>query len=109
MRTAITKPKAALARLHCWLRVTKEHRAVAGAAYSAYVSLLCQLDTTARLRPLRHLHGSLDRLRRKLHCSNGRLADGTNKDPLGQRVYRTRKRIREEIPNHCSTIIIFPV
>ena len=81
MRTAITKPEAALARLHCWLRVTKEHRAVAGAAYSAYVSLLCQLDTTARLRPLRHLHGSLDRLRRKLHCSNGRLADGTNKDP----------------------------
>ena len=80
MRTAIAKPEAALARLHCWLHVTKEHRAVAGAAYSAYVSLLCQLDTTARLRPLRHLHGSLDRLRHKLHCSNGRLADGTNKD-----------------------------
>ena len=67
--------------MHCWLHVTKEHIAVTGAAYSAYVSLLCQLDTTARLHPLRHLHGSLDRLRRKLHCSNGRLADGTNKDP----------------------------
>jgi len=107
--TAITKHEAALARLHYWLRVTKESRAVAGAAYSAYVSLLCQLDMTARLRPLRHLHGSLDKLRRKLHCSNGRLADGTNKDPLGQRVYRTKKCIQEEIPNHCSTISIFPV
>ena len=109
MRTAIAKAEAVLARLHCWLHVAKEHRAVAGAAYSAYVSLLCQLDATARLRPLRHLHGSLDRLRRKLHCSNWHLADGTNKDPLGQRVHRTRKRIREEIPNHCSTISIFPV
>ena len=109
MRTAITKPEAALARLHCWLRVTKEHRAVAGAAYSAYVSLLCQLDTTARLRPLRHLHGSLDRLRRKLHCPMGASPMGQIKTPLGQRVYRTRKRIREEIPNHCGTISIFPV
>ena len=34
---------------------------------------------------------------------------GQIKTPLGQRVYRTRKRIREEIPNHCSTISIFPV
>ena len=81
MGAAIVQLEAALARLHYWLHVTKEHRAVAGAAYSAYVSLLCQLDTTARLRPLRHLHSSLDRLRRKLLCSNGRLADGTNKDP----------------------------
>ena len=80
MRTTIAKPEAVLVRLHCWLHVTKEHRAVADTAYSAYVSLLCQLDTTARLRPSRHLHGSLDRLRRKLHCPNERLADGTNKD-----------------------------
>ena len=109
MRTATAKPEATLARLHCWLHVTKEHRAVAGAAYSAYVSLLCQFDTTARLRPLRHLHGSLDRLRRKLHCSIGRIADGANKRPPTVRVYMTRKRIREEIPNHCSTISIFPV
>ena len=109
MRTAITKPEAALTRLHYRLRVTKEHRAVVGAAYSAYVSLLYQLDTTARLRPLRHLHGSLDRLRRKLHCPTGASPMGQIKTPLGQRVYRTRKRIREEIPNHCSTIRIFPV
>ena len=95
--------------MHYWSRVTKERRAVAGTAHTMYISLLCQLDTTVRLRPLRHLHGSHDRLRRKLHCSNGRLADGTNKTPLGERVYRTRKRIREEIPNHCSTINIFPV
>ena len=35
---------------------------------------------------------------------NGRLTDGTNKDPLGQRVYRTMKRIREEILNRYSSI-----
>jgi len=29
---------------------------------------------------------------------------GQIKTPLGQRVYRTRKRIGEEILNHCSTI-----
>ena len=81
MRTAIAKPEAALARLHCWLHLTKGHRAVAGTAYPAYVSLLCQLDMTARLRPLRHLHGSLDGLRRKLHHLNGRLTDGTGEDP----------------------------
>jgi len=46
------KPEAAFARLHCWLRVTKAHSAVAGAAHAAYVSLQCQLDTTARFRPL---------------------------------------------------------
>ena len=34
---------------------------------------------------------------------------GQIKTPLGQRVYRTRKRIREEIPNHCSAISIFLV
>ena len=44
------KPEAAFARLHCWLRVTKAHSAVAGAAHAAYVSLQCQLDTTARFR-----------------------------------------------------------
>ena len=107
MRTAITKPEAALARLHCWLRVTKEHRAVAGAAYSAYVSLLCQLDTTARLHPLRHLHGSLDRLRRKLHRPMGASPKEQIKTPLGQRVYRTRKRIQEDILGRYSSIKAF--
>ena len=46
-----------------------------------YVSLLCQLNTTARLRPLRHLHGSLDRLRRKLHCLTGASPMGQIKTP----------------------------
>ena len=99
MRTAIAKPEAALTRLHCWLHVTKKHRAVAGTAYPAYVSLLCQLDTTARLRPLRHLHGSLDRLRRKLHNLNGCLADGTGEDPPWSESLQD-KRIRQEILHH---------
>ena len=46
------EPEAAFARLHCWSHVTKAHSAVAGTAHTAYVSLLCQLDTTARFRPL---------------------------------------------------------
>ena len=46
------KPKAAFARLHCWSRVTKAHSAVSDTAHDAYVSLQCQLDTTARFRPL---------------------------------------------------------
>ena len=103
------EPDAVFARLHCWSRVTEAHSAVAGAAHAAYDSLRCQLDMTARFRPLRRLHGSLDRLRRKLHYLNGRLADGTGEDPLGQRVYKRTKRIRQEILDHCSTISIFPV
>jgi len=31
---------------------TKAHSAVAGTAHATYVSLLCQLDVTAQLRPL---------------------------------------------------------
>ena len=50
--SATAEPEAAFARLHYWSRVTKERRAVAGAAHAAYISLLCQLDATARLRPL---------------------------------------------------------
>ena len=46
------EPEAIFARLHCWSRVTKAHSAVAGATHAAYVSLQCQLDTTARFRPL---------------------------------------------------------
>ena len=46
------RPEATFAMLHCWSRVTKAHSAVAGAAHAAYVSLQCQLDTTARFRPL---------------------------------------------------------
>ena len=46
------EPDAVFARLHCWSRITKAHSAVAGAAHAAYVRLLCQLDTTARLRSL---------------------------------------------------------
>ena len=44
------EPEAAFPKLHCWSRVTKAHSAVAGAAHAAYVSLQCQLDTTARFR-----------------------------------------------------------
>ena len=32
---------------------------------------------------------------------------GQVKTPLGQRVYRAMKRIRQEILNHCSTINVF--
>ena len=42
-------------------------------------------------------------------ASTGASPMGQEKTPLGQRVYRTRKRIREEIPNHYSTISIFLV
>ena len=31
---------------------------------------------------------------------------GQIKTPLGQRVYRMRKHIREEIPNHCSATVV---
>ena len=46
------EPDAVFARLHCWSRITKAHSTVAGAAHAAYVSQQCQLDTTARFRPL---------------------------------------------------------
>ena len=75
------RPEATFVRLHCWPRVTNAHSAVAGAAHAVCVSLQCQLDTTARFRPLWRLHGSLDGLRRKLHYLNGRHADGTGEDP----------------------------
>ena len=44
-----------------------------------------------------------------VHYLNGRHADGTGEDLLGQRVYRTMKRIRQEILDHCSTISIYLV
>ena len=50
MRSATAEPEAAFARLHYWSRVTKERRAVVGAAHDTYISVLCQLDATARLR-----------------------------------------------------------
>ena len=41
--------------------------------------------------------------------STGALPMGQEKTPLGQRVYRTMKRIRQEILDHCSTISIYLV
>ena len=32
---------------------------------------------------------------------------GQEKTPLGQKVYRTMKRIRQEILYHCSTISVY--
>jgi len=40
---------------------------------------------------------------------NGRLTDGKGEDPLGQRVYRTVKHIRQEILHHYSTISVYLV
>ena len=39
--------------------------------------------------------------------STGASPMGQEKTPLGQRVYRTMKRIRQEILDHCSTISIY--
>ena len=41
--------------------------------------------------------------------STGASPMGQEKTPLGQRVYRTMKRIRQEILDHCSTISIYLV
>ena len=41
--------------------------------------------------------------------STGTSPMGQEKTPLGQRVYRTMKRIRQEILDHCSTISIYLV
>ena len=109
MRTAITKPKAALARLHCWLRVTKEHRAVAGATHTAYISLLCQLDATARLRHYDAYAVASTDYATSYIAPMGASPMGQIKTPLGQRVYRAMKRIREEIINRCSSIEAFCV
>ena len=40
---------------------------------------------------------------------NGRLTDGKGEDPLGQRVYRTVKHIRQEILHNCSTVSVYLV
>ena len=42
-------------------------------------------------------------------ASTGASPMGQEKTPLGQRVYRTMKRIRQEILHHCSTISIYLV
>ena len=39
--------------------------------------------------------------------STGASPMGQVKAPFGQRVYSAMKRIRQEIPNHCSTINVF--
>ena len=54
-------------------------------------------------------HFRYNSLRRNLHCLNGHLTDGKGEDPLGQRVYRTMKRIRQEILYHCSVISVYLV
>ena len=41
--------------------------------------------------------------------STGASPMGQEKTPLGQRVYRMMKRIRQEILHHCSTISIYLV
>ena len=41
--------------------------------------------------------------------STGALPMVQKKTPLGQRVYKTMKRIEQEILDHCSTISIYPV
>ena len=53
------------------------------------------------------MRGRPNSLRRNLHRLNGRFADGSGEDSLGQRVYRAMKRIRQEILHHYSTINIF--
>ena len=42
-------------------------------------------------------------------ASTGASPMGQVKTPLGQRVYRTMKRIRHEILYHCSTISVYLV
>ena len=64
--------------MHYWSRVTKERRAVAGAAHAVYISLLCQLDATARLSHYdAYTVASTDYA--ASYSPNGRLADGTIK------------------------------
>ena len=42
-------------------------------------------------------------------ASMGASPMGQEKTPLSQRVYRTMKRIRQEILHHCSTISVYSV
>ena len=42
-------------------------------------------------------------------ASTGSSPIGQVKTPLGQRVYKTMKRIRQEILYHCSTISVYLV
>ena len=103
MRTAIAKPKAALARLHCWLHVTKEHRAVAGAAHAAYVSWTRRLGFAHYDA---YMVASTDYAASYI-APTGASPMGEIKTPLGQRVYRMMKRIQEEILNRYSSIEAF--
>ena len=41
--------------------------------------------------------------------STGASSMGQEKTPLGQRVYKTMKHIRQEILHHCTTISIYLV
>ena len=45
-------PRRLLLGCIVWLHITKAHRAVAATTHASYVSLLCRLDTTTRLRLL---------------------------------------------------------
>ena len=81
-----------------------ERRAVAGAAHAVYISLLCQLDATARLRHYDAYAVASTDYAASYIAPMGASPMGRLRNPLGQRVYRAMKRIREEILNRCSSI-----
>ena len=108
--SAAAEPEETFARLYCWSRVTKVHSTAAGATHATRVK---------SATPVRH-----DNSVTEYH--NGYAVDptvyaatytaltgaspmGQEKTPLGQRVYRTMKHIRQEILHHCSTISIYLV
>ena len=83
--------------MHCWSRVTKAHSAVAGTAHAAYVSLQCQLDTTARFRYYDAYMVASTGYAASYTTSTGASPMGQEQTPLGQKVYKTMKSIRQEI------------
>ena len=103
------EPEAAPARLHCWSRVTKAHSAIAGTAHAAFVSLQCQLDTTARFRYYDACMVASTGYAASYTTSMGASPMGQKKSPLAQRVYKAMKRIWQEILRRCTTISIYLV
>ena len=95
--------------MHCWSHVTKAHSTVAGAAHAAYVSLQCQLDMTARFRLYDACTVASTDYTANYTTSTGASPMGQEQTPLGLRVYKTMKSIRQEILYHYTTISIYLV
>ena len=110
MRSTAAEPEETLARLYCWSRITKVHSAAAGATHATRVSLPRQ-DRHDNSATKYHNAYAVDPTvyAATYTTSTGASPMGQEKTPLGQRVYRTMKRIRQEILHHCSTISVYLV